>query len=58
VIDNWGLTILLVQHQSPAGSPFMALKSFVELAISTRRVIEKYNQCLRLAKYASRFQGR
>lgn len=57
-IDNWGLTILLHQHRSRAGNPFMALKVYVDHAISTRQVIAKYNQCLRLARYASNFPGR
>lgn len=58
VIDNWGLAILLYQHRGPAGNPFMALKADADYAVSTRRVIAKYNQCLRLARYASNFRGR
>jgi len=58
VIDNWGLTILLHQHRGPAGNPFMALKAYADYAVSTRRVIAKYNQCLRLARYATDFRGR
>jgi hypothetical protein len=58
VIDNWGLTILLVQHHGPAGNPLMAVKVYADHAISTRRVIAKYNQCLRLARYASDFRNR
>jgi len=58
VIENWGLTILLHQHRTPAGNPLMGIKVYVDHAFSTMRVIAKYNQCLRLAKYASNFNGR
>jgi hypothetical protein len=57
-VDNWGLTILLHQHRTPAGNPLMALNAFAAYALSTRRVVRKYNQCLRLAGYASNFRGR
>jgi hypothetical protein len=57
-VENWGLTILLHQHRTPAGNPFMALNAFAAQALSTRAVIKKYNQCLRLARYASDFRGR
>lgn len=57
-VENWGLTILLHQHRTPAGNPFMALNAFAAHALSTRAVIKKYNQCLRLVKYATGFRGR
>jgi hypothetical protein len=57
-VENWGLTILLHQHRTPAGNPFMALNAFAAQALSTRAVIKKYNQCLRLVRYASDFRGR
>jgi hypothetical protein len=57
-VDNWGLTILLHQHRTPAGNPLMALNAFAGYAVSTRRLVRKYNQCLRLARYASNFRGR
>lgn len=57
-IENWGFTILLHQHSTPAGNPFMALNSFAAQALSTRAVIKKYNQCLRLVRYAANFRGR
>jgi hypothetical protein len=56
--DNWGLTILLHQHLGRAGNPLMAPSVYAAQAISTIRVIRKYNQCLRLARYASHFKGR
>jgi hypothetical protein len=34
------------------------LNAFAAYALSTRQVIKKYNQCLRLARYASNFRGR
>lgn len=52
-VDNWGLTILLHQHRTPAGNPLMELNAFAAHALSTRAVIKKYNQCLRLASIAS-----
>jgi hypothetical protein len=55
---NWGLTILLHQHRTLPGNPFMALNAFAAHALSTMRVIAKYNQCLRLASYASNFPDR
>lgn len=57
-IDNWGLTILLHQHRTAAGNPFIELNAFAGLALSTRAVIKKYNQCLRLAGYAAKSQRR
>jgi hypothetical protein len=57
-VENWGLTILLHQHRTPAGNPFMALNAFAAQAMSTRAVIKKYNQCLRLVRYAADFRGR
>lgn len=58
VRHNWGLTILLHQHRRPAGNPLMALRLYQSQAASTSRVVDKYNQCLRLARYASNFKGR
>lgn len=58
VRDNWGLTILVHQHLGRAGNPLMAPSVYAAHAISTLRVIAKYNQCLRLARYASGFRGR
>ena len=52
VVENWGLTILLHQHRS-LGNSLMALNAFGAHALNTRAVIAKYNQCLRLARYAS-----
>jgi hypothetical protein len=57
-VQNWGLTILLHQHRTPAGNPFMETKVYVDHALSTMRVIAKYKQCLRLAGYASNYTGR
>jgi hypothetical protein len=57
-VQNWGLTILLHQHRTPAGNPLMALNVYAAHSHSTMRVIAKYNQCLRLARYASSFHGR
>jgi hypothetical protein len=56
-VENWGLTILLHQHRT-LGNPLMALTALGAHALSTRAVIAKYNQCLRLAKIASNFPGR
>jgi len=57
-VENWGLTILLHQHRTPAGNPLMALNVFAAHALSTRAVIKKYKQCLRLVRYAANFRGR
>jgi hypothetical protein len=57
VVENWGLTILLHQHRT-LGNPTMALSAFGAHALNTRAVIAKYNECLRLAKYASDFPER
>jgi len=58
VRDNWGLTILLHQHLGRAGNALMAPSVYAAHVISTQRVIAKYNQCLRLARFASDFKGR
>jgi hypothetical protein len=57
VNENWGLTILLHQHRT-LGNPIMALSAFGAHALNTRAVISKYNECLRLANYASNFPER
>jgi hypothetical protein len=57
-VENWGLTILLHQHRTPAGNPFMALNALAAQALSTRAVIKKFNQCLRLVSYSASFRGR
>jgi len=56
--SNWGLAILVYQHSIVVGNPIMALNMYAAYALSTRRVIAKYNQCLRLVRYASNFRGR
>jgi Domain of unknown function (DUF4365) len=57
-INNWGITILLHQHRTRAGNPFMALQMKAAHALNTMRFVAKYNQCVRLARYASNFKGR
>jgi hypothetical protein len=57
VVENWGFTILLHQHRT-LGNPIMALNAFGAHALNTRAVIAKYNECLRLAQYASNFPER
>jgi hypothetical protein len=57
-VNNWGLTILHEQHKTAAGNPFMAIGAHAARVLSTHLVVAKYNQCLRLARYASTFKGR
>jgi uncharacterized protein DUF4365 len=57
-VENWGFTILLHQQNTPAGNPIMGMHVYAAHALSTKRVIAKYNQCLRLARYGSHFTGR
>jgi hypothetical protein len=57
-VENWGLTILLRQHSTLAGNPIVGMQIYAALALSTKRVIAIYNQCLRLARYGSDFRGR
>jgi len=58
VHENLGVSMALKQHLEHFHNPMMALHLFVRRTALSRRIISKYNQCLRLARYASNFQDR
>jgi hypothetical protein len=57
-IRDYGIILTLYQHSIAGGNPFSFLSLYAEHALSTRRIVLKYNQCVRLARYASTFHGR
>jgi Domain of unknown function (DUF4365) len=46
------------QHLESHGDPMLAIALFARRSILTDRLIAKYNQCLRLARYASNYHDR
>jgi hypothetical protein len=47
-----------LQHAETFDNPMLALSLFAERSEVTRRVVAKYNQCLRLVRYAANYPGR
>ena len=56
--ENSASFAALTQHLYRYNNPLMALGLFAQRAVLTKRIISKYNQCLRLARYASDYQNR
>ena len=57
VYENLSLTMTLRQHLQQ-GSPMMVLGLYAKRTAVTKRLIVKYNQCLRLSRYASTYPHR
>jgi len=58
VHENLGLFMALHQHIQNAGNPMMALGLYARRAALTKRIVMKYNRCVRLARYASNYPDR
>jgi len=55
---NHSLFLAEQQHAQTFGNPMLALNLFAERSEVTRRVAAKYNQCLRLVRYAANYPDR
>jgi uncharacterized protein DUF4365 len=58
VHKNHGLFLAEQQHAQTFDNPMLALGLFAERAEVTRRLVAKYNQCLRLVRYAANYPDR
>jgi hypothetical protein len=58
VQENLGLSMAWHQHLHHAGNPMMALGLYARRSALTKRIFSKYNQCLRLARYATNYSDR
>jgi hypothetical protein len=58
VHQNYGLFLALQQHIHLRGNPMMVLGLYARRSVLTRRIVSKYNQCVRLARYAANYPNR
>ena len=58
VHKNHGLFLAEQQHALTLDNPMLALTLYAERSEVTRRVAAKYNQCLRLVRYAANYSDR
>jgi hypothetical protein len=58
VHENASLFMALHQHLEQHGDPMIALSLYVRKAAHTKRIVSKYNQCVRLARYAAHYPDR
>jgi hypothetical protein len=58
VQENSSLFLALHQHLQHSGNPMIALDVYVRKADLTRRIVLKYNRCVRLARYAANYPDR
>lgn len=58
VHKNHGLFLAEQQHAQTFDNPMLALSLYAERSEVTRRVVAKYNQCLRLVRYAADYPDR
>lgn len=58
VHENISISMALHQQLEKYGSPMMALGLYARRSAITGHIVAKYNQCLRLARYASNYRDR
>lgn len=58
VYQNYGLFLALKQHNQASGNPMMVLGIYARRSALTRRIVAKYNRCVRLARYAATYRNR
>lgn len=58
VHQNYGLFLALQQHSQANGNPMIMLGIYARRSVLTRRILTKYNQCVRLARYAAKYPNR
>jgi uncharacterized protein DUF4365 len=56
--ENLTLFMAQRQHLEAGGNPMMALSLYARRSAITRRIVSKYNQCVRLARYAAEYSDR
>jgi hypothetical protein len=56
--ENSSLFMALHQHLRRYGNPMVALAIYERRSALTKRIVSKYNQCVRLARYAIKFPDR
>jgi len=58
VHESLGVFMALHQHVHYGGDPMMVLGLYARRSVLTRRIAAKYNQCVRLARYAANYRDR
>jgi len=58
VHENFSLHLALQQHLEGGGHPMMALGLYAQRVEITRHIVSKYNQCIRLVRYAANYPDR
>jgi hypothetical protein len=58
VQENFSLYMAWKQHLQHPSNPMMALGLYARRAALTQRIVSKYNQCVRLARYAASYSDR
>lgn len=58
VHENVALFMALQQHLARYGNPMMALGLYARKSALTKQIVVKYNQCVRLARYAADYRDR
>jgi hypothetical protein len=56
--ENFSLYMALKQHLQNIGNPMLALGLYARRAALTQRIVSKYNQCVRLARYTTDYPDR
>jgi hypothetical protein len=56
--EDYCLFVALRQHLQGHRSPLMALSLYARRSVLTSRIVSKYNQCVRLARYAANYTDR
>jgi hypothetical protein len=58
VQQNYGSFLTMQQHIQNRGDPMMALGLYARRSVLTRRIVSRYNRCLRLTRYAANYPDR
>jgi hypothetical protein len=58
VHENFTLFMAEQAHTRNSGNPLVALSIYARRSANTKRLVRKYNQCLRLARYAASYRDR
>jgi len=58
VQENHGLFMALYQHLEERGNPMMAVHLYIRRAALTKRIVSKYNRCLRLVRLVADYPDR
>jgi len=56
--ENFSFFMAMRQHLEHHGSPMMILGMYARRSELTRRIVSKYNRCVRLARYAANYPDR